>query len=88
MRRLNRLGIIALLAGLLWSCQETDNQNPQLEEIPSDVLAKIANLGFNANEVKMYQGELFIEGDIRISLAQLDEMSPSDDGSEAELTTH
>ncbi len=78
MRRLIRLGILTLLVGLLWSCQETENQSPQLEEIPSDVLSKIAALGFNSNEVKMYQGELFIEGDIRISLEQLDEMSPSD----------
>ncbi len=77
MRRLNRLGIIALLAGILWSCQESESQNPQLEEIPTEVLAKIADLGFNADEVKMYNGELFIEGDIKISLEQLDQMSPS-----------
>ncbi|MEP1033200.1 M57 family metalloprotease [Ekhidna sp.] len=56
--------------------ENSENQTPELEEIPSGVLAKIADLGFNATEVKMYKGELIIEGDIRITLDELDQMSP------------
>lgn len=77
MRRFNQLGIIALAMAMLWSCQENETQRPELEEVPMDVLEKVAALGFNADEVKMYDGHLFIEGDIRISLDQLDRMSPS-----------
>ncbi|WP_370086135.1 M57 family metalloprotease [Ekhidna sp.] len=78
MRRLNKLGFLALSLVMLWSCQENETQNPQLEEVPADVLAKVAALGFNADEVKMYDGHLFIEGDIKVSLDQLDRMSPSE----------
>ncbi len=78
MRRLNKLGVLTLMMGLLWSCQEnSESQTPQLEEIPTEVLAQIADLGFNANEVKMYEGQLFIEGDILITLEELENMSPS-----------
>ncbi|SNT31246.1 Dual-action HEIGH metallo-peptidase [Ekhidna lutea] len=78
MRRFNQLGILALSLVMLWSCQENETQRPELEEVPQEVLEKVAVLGFNADEVKMYDGNLFIEGDIRISLDQLDRMSPSE----------
>lgn len=74
------MGAFALMVGLLWSCQENSNENqtPGLQEIPAEVLAKVADLGFNADEVKMYDNVLFIEGDIRVTLEELNEMSPSD----------
>lgn len=78
MRRFNKLGILALTLAILWSCQENESQTPELEDVPNEVLDKVAALGFNENEVKMYNGVLFIEGDIRITLEQLDQMSPSD----------
>lgn len=73
------MGAFALMVGLLWSCQENSNENqtPELQEIPAEVLAKVADLGFNADEVKMYDNVLFIEGDIRVTLEELNEMSPS-----------
>ena len=78
MRRLMKLGVFALALVVLWACQDSnEEQQPQLQEVPSDVLAKVADLGFNANEVKMYNDILFIEGDIRITLDQLEKMSPS-----------
>ena len=73
-----KLGVFALALVVLWACQDSnEEQQPQLQEVPSDVLAKVADLGFNANEVKMYDDILFIEGDIRITLDQLEKMSPS-----------
>ncbi|WP_425391296.1 M57 family metalloprotease [Ekhidna sp.] len=79
MRRLSKLGVFALALAMLWSCQDSnEEQPPQLEEVPSDVLAKVADLGFNPDEVKMYNGILFIEGDIRVTLDQLEKMAPSD----------
>ena len=77
MRRLNQWGLLALTLVLLWSCQENETQQPVLEEVPNEILQKISALGFNADEVKMYDGQLFIEGDILITLDQLDKMSPS-----------
>ncbi|WP_420318728.1 M57 family metalloprotease [Ekhidna sp.] len=77
MRRLNQWGLLALTLVLLWSCQENETQQPVLEEVPNEILQKISGLGFNADEVKMYDGQLFIEGDILITLDQLDKMSPS-----------
>ncbi|MEO9871222.1 M57 family metalloprotease [Ekhidna sp.] len=78
MRRLKTLGFYALAMIILWSCQESETQTPELDDVPPEVLAKISALGFNADEVKMYDDQLFIEGDILISLEQLNQMSPSD----------
>lgn len=74
MNKLLKLFACALAVGVFVSCQETESDTPQLDEISNEVLDQIESLGFNSNDVKLYNGQLIIEGDILISLDKLDEM--------------
>lgn len=72
-----RISALALLFAVSFSCQQQDDlQQPQLEDVPNELLDKIDALGFNSNEVKLYQGVLFIEGDIRVTVEELDQLAP------------
>ena len=68
--------LVVLFLVALACQQQTEPIGPELENVPNQLLDKIEALGFNSNEVKMYDGMLFIEGDIAISVDELDQMSP------------
>lgn len=70
---------MALTIFLCYSCQQGDDSQPELETVSSEILDKIDALGFNSNEVKMYNGQLFIEGDIMISVEELDQLLPDNE---------
>ena len=56
--------------------QEAEDEQPTLDEVSAETLAKIESAGFNADHVVSYDGKLFIEGDIVLTYAQLDQMAP------------
>ncbi len=77
MKNYLKISAYALLLFLLASCQDQNTpEQPQLEDVPNEILDKVDALGFNANEVRMYDGTLFIEGDIAIPVSKLDQMKP------------
>lgn len=70
-----QISAVALSLMLFVACQEQSSpEQPQLEDVPGELLDKIDALGFNSNEVKMYDGTLFIEGDIAIAVSDLDKL--------------
>ena len=72
MKNYLKISAYALLLFLLASCQDQNTpEQPQLEDVPNEILDKVDALGFNANEVRMYDGTLFIEGDIALSLIHI-----------------
>lgn len=69
--------LVLLMVITAYSCQQqSEPATPQLDDVPNEILDKIDALGFNSNEVKLYDGTLFIEGDIAITLAELDRLKP------------
>lgn len=75
MNKLLRFGTCVLAIGLLTACQDTESSQPTLDAIPDEVLDKIESLGFDSNEVKLFDGTLIIEGDITIKLSELDRIT-------------
>lgn len=70
--------LLLLLVMVLFACQQQNEPTvPNLEDVPNEILDKIDALGFNSNEVKMYDDMLFIEGDIAISVEELNKLVPS-----------
>lgn len=76
MKHMLKISALALAIIMVYSCQQSDMIRPKLENVPSEILDKIDALGFNSNEVKMYDGKLFIEGDIMISVDELYQLQP------------
>ena len=84
MNNLLKLCALALAIGVFTSCQEQGPEEPQLQEIPNEILDKLDALGFNSNEVVMYNDILFVEKDIAINLRDLDNMQPGNEIAEVE----
>ncbi len=62
---------------LLTACeQEGEQQNPTLDEVSSETLQKISDAGFSTDNVRAYDGKLFVEGDIMLTYEQLEAMTP------------
>ncbi len=72
-QKTNLTFIILLILGM--ACQQqSEPAVPQLENVPNEVLDQLDALGFNSNEVKLYDGTLFIEGDIAIKMVDLKDL--------------
>lgn len=76
MKNMLKSSVLALTMLMFYACQQDDTNYPVLEDVPAEILDKVDALGFNSNEVKMYNGKLFIEGDILISVDELDRLLP------------
>ncbi|HYJ37824.1 MAG TPA: M57 family metalloprotease [Chitinophagaceae bacterium] len=61
---LSAILIVAVLSILIYSCKKETKQEPQQEAISSQVLDKIAALGFSKNNVQKHEEGYLIEGDI------------------------
>jgi hypothetical protein len=70
MKRLLSMATIALVAGIL-SCQTEDGLQPS-NEVSTDALAKIRDLGFSTENVQIVDGDYLVEGDILLNRNDLD----------------
>jgi hypothetical protein len=63
--------ILSSFSLILFGCKKNSTESSQPEAISQDVLDKIYNLGFSNKNVTRDEGDYVIEGDIRISEAEL-----------------
>jgi Dual-action HEIGH metallo-peptidase len=63
--------ILSSFSLILLGCKKNSTESSQPEAISQDVLDKIYNLGFSNKNVTRDEGDYVIEGDIRISEAEL-----------------
>ena len=68
---LKRIAVLSSLTLLLFGCKKNVTESSQPETISQDVLDKIYSLGFSNKNVTKDEGDYVIEGDIRISEADL-----------------
>jgi len=74
-----RIWAICCLASLFVfsACQQEEQQeSPTLDEVSSETLQKIEQAGFSTDNVRAYDGKLFIEGDIMLTYEQLEAIAP------------
>lgn len=81
MRKIKLMAACCLSVLFLFSAceQEGEEQTPTLDEVSAETLQKIENAGFSTDNVRAYDGKLFIEGDIVLTYEQLDALAPKSD---------
>jgi hypothetical protein len=69
--------ILSSICVILFSCKKSSDQGLQQDTISQGTLDKIYNLGFSNKNVTKDEGDYVIEGDIRISESELNDIPES-----------
>lgn len=70
------LAFIMIVGLMITSCKK-ESKEAATDEVPTEIISKISNLGFNTSNVQITEGGYLVEGDIFLPAASLNEPSSS-----------